>query len=220
MNTVIDHDTWSLRTTTAVLDSRTQEPEDRLLSILEASKFILPTENAWVGGPVTRNTPVPCWNDLIALGAQVFWVETEKPQNEIVKCADIEIPGCQMTRRRYRPVRARSMSFTAAATWLCAVSMDVADDREEEFNDWYSEEHVPRIATVPGVVSAGRFIAIEGYPRYLALYYTEGPAILMSPEYADATETPWTRRVRRFMRSVSRYVYRHSSLMRRGPGSS
>ncbi|MBB5158931.1 DUF4286 family protein [Saccharopolyspora phatthalungensis] len=33
----------------------------------------------------------------------------------------------------------------------------VSQDREEEFNDWYSRVHVPDVCAIPGVVGARRF---------------------------------------------------------------
>lgn len=57
----------------------------------------------------------------------------------------------------------------------------VSPDREEEFNRWYSEVHVPDVTAVPGVVSARRFKVsaevesafggeIAGGCRYLVIY--------------------------------------------------
>jgi len=52
--------------------------------------------------------------------------------------------------------------------------------REDEFNDWYTNQHVPDILRIPGFVAAKRFrIASEqvmaGQPKwkYLALYEVE-----------------------------------------------
>jgi hypothetical protein len=61
-------------------------------------------------------------------------------------------------------------------------------DREDEFNRWYDEQHVPDLLAVPGVVSAQRFALTdatgEGKPgwSYLALYEleTDDPDALMA----------------------------------------
>ncbi len=214
MNLPTDQDVGTeLWTTTALLNRRLSRPEDRLLSILTISAPRLTAENAWIGGPVPRNTRIPCWSDLIGSGAQILWVETMKGGTDPVGIDDFQMPDCEVRRRQYRALSPGSVALPRGAAWLCAVSMDVVSECEEEFNAWYSEEHVPRIAKVPGVVSAHRFIASDGFSRYLALYFVEGPSTLMSPDYAYATETPWTYRVRRSMRGVIRYVYRHSSLL-------
>lgn len=52
--------------------------------------------------------------------------------------------------------------------------------REEEFNRWYTEQHLPDVLRVPGVVSAQRFSRTEQQRKagphpwqYLALYNCE-----------------------------------------------
>ena len=46
--------------------------------------------------------------------------------------------------------------------------------RDEEFNAWYDDRHMPDVLAVPGFVSAERFISMtnEG-PKYLAIYEVE-----------------------------------------------
>ena len=41
---------------------------------------------------------------------------------------------------------------------------------EEEFQDWYDTGHFPERAAREGVLTARRFIAVSGWPRYLAIY--------------------------------------------------
>jgi hypothetical protein len=58
-------------------------------------------------------------------------------------------------------------------------SSPVSADREDEFNDWYDNIHVPEICAVPGFVSARRFKVPGtgegdgGLPEYLAIYEIE-----------------------------------------------
>ncbi|KAK7034500.1 hypothetical protein VNI00_012347 [Paramarasmius palmivorus] len=55
---------------------------------------------------------------------------------------------------------------------------------EEEFNDWYDNEHAPARLTVPGIVTAVRYKAIDHKPpSWLALYDTTGAEVLQSEEY-------------------------------------
>ena len=78
------------------------------------------------------------------------------------------------------------------AIWMVATRCtDPA--REEEFNRWYDEVHVPDILTIPHVVAAQRFRlardtsrssspwAAEDGPRYLAIYEldTDDPDIIL-----------------------------------------
>ena len=91
--------------------------------------------------------------------------------------------------------------------WLQLVMMNVEPANEDEFNDWYEMEHVARIAAVaPEFVSVQRLEAIEGAPRHHALWrLTERKAPERDP-WLSASETPWTTRIRRFMRDRRRYL--------------
>jgi hypothetical protein len=49
---------------------------------------------------------------------------------------------------------------------------------------------------VPGFLSAGRYVALKGSPKYLALYELEAPDVLRSPAFLDGVRfRPSTRRV-------------------------
>ena len=72
---------------------------------------------------------------------------------------------------------------------------DVAPAHEAEFNRWYDEEHLPLLASVPGVLRARRFRASAGTPRYLALYDLADPLAPRRPEWRAANETDWARRM-------------------------
>ena len=49
--------------------------------------------------------------------------------------------------------------------------------REKEFNDWYSDMHVPDMLEVPGMIRATRWVSAESkegqHRKYLALYEME-----------------------------------------------
>ena len=69
---------------------------------------------------------------------------------------------------------------------------------EEEFQDWYDTEHFPERATCEGFLTASRFICIDGWPRYLALYDLADANVLRGAAYAKiAVErySPWTHRI-------------------------
>jgi hypothetical protein len=75
--------------------------------------------------------------------------------------------------------------------------MEPAPSMEEEFNDWYDLEHVPQMLAVPGIDTATRFVAVDGWPRYLAIYDLEQFSVLRSDEYRAMTGshfTAWSRR--------------------------
>src|SRR2546430_9429251 len=58
------------------------------------------------------------------------------------------------------------------ATVLFVVKATITKDREEAFNRWYNDEHVPQVLQFKGVVSARRYKALEGEEKYqyMAVY--------------------------------------------------
>ena len=88
------------------------------------------------------------------------------------------------------------------------VSMNVDPAHEDEFNDWYNMEHIPHFNRLPGVIAARRFRAIEGEPRYVALYHVETTDIYATPAWMAANETPWILRMRRFQRDRTYFMFR------------
>jgi hypothetical protein len=87
------------------------------------------------------------------------------------------------------------------------VSMNVDPAQEEEFNDWYNMEHIPHFNRLAGVIAARRFRAIEGNPRYVALYHVENTGIYATPGWMAANETPWILRMRRFQRDRTYFMF-------------
>ena len=78
------------------------------------------------------------------------------------------------------------------------VTMQPPPTLEEEFNAWYDTEHVPERLAVPGILTALRFVCIDGHPRYLAMYDLENFQVMDSPAYlkvAHDKSSPWTKRV-------------------------
>ncbi len=96
------------------------------------------------------------------------------------------------------------------ATGLLAVWTDIAPEMEAEFNAWYDTEHIPERLSVPGFLSGLRFVAVEGQPKYLALYDLADETVLKSEAYLKLLKpgTPWTRRVAPNFRNSARGVYR------------
>ena len=46
--------------------------------------------------------------------------------------------------------------MATGASYIFMVSMDVAADKEDLFNEVYDQEHVPNLLRVPGVLAARR----------------------------------------------------------------
>lgn len=91
------------------------------------------------------------------------------------------------------------------------VAMTPDPEREDEFNDWYNTEHIPFFNQLPGVITARRFRAIAGSPKYVALYYIETIDIDATPEWMAIDETPWILRLRRFQRDRTYFLFNRRS---------
>ena len=57
---------------------------------------------------------------------------------------------------------------------------DVDPEYEAEFNRWYDEEHIEHLTAVPGFLNGGRYVALKGGPKYLAMYELEDHSVLRS----------------------------------------
>lgn len=79
-------------------------------------------------------------------------------------------------------------------TGLLMLWTDVDPEYEAEFNRWYNEEHIQRLLAVPGFLSAGRYVALKGGPKYLAMYELEEANVLRTSAFLDAVRykpSPW-----------------------------
>ncbi|MGE0799015.1 MAG: hypothetical protein AB7G13_16815 [Lautropia sp.] len=94
------------------------------------------------------------------------------------------------------------------ARWLQIVMMNVVPAAEHEFDDWYEQEHATRIAAAaPAFSAVSRFRAVAGNPQHLALWRLTDPTAPERDPWLAASETPWTQRIRRFMRDRRRLVF-------------
>jgi hypothetical protein len=79
-------------------------------------------------------------------------------------------------------------------TGLLMLWTDVDAEHEAEFNRWYNEEHIHHLLKVPGFLSAGRYEAFSGGPKYLAMYELEEPSVLRTQAFLDEVRfrpSPW-----------------------------
>jgi hypothetical protein len=91
---------------------------------------------------------------------------------------------------------------------LLLVMIDIDPAYEADFNRWYREEHYPERMACPGFLSGKRFVALEGEPKYLAIYELESPAVLESPEYRKiAPPSEWTQKLKPHFVKYLRNVY-------------
>ena len=101
-------------------------------------------------------------------------------------------------------------------TGLLMVWTDIDPEFEAEFNQWYDEEHIARLLQVPGFLSAGRYVAVKGAPKYLAMYELEDHNVLRSTAYLDSVKyqpspqrakTGTSRIGRNFLRTAYRQIF-------------
>lgn len=91
---------------------------------------------------------------------------------------------------------------------LLVVGLDPEPAYEEEYNAWYDEEHLPGLLPVPGVLRARRFRALDGSPRYLAVYELAAADVRHSASFERAIDTPWSTRMRRHCTRAVTAIYR------------
>jgi len=95
------------------------------------------------------------------------------------------------------------------AKYLYVVMMDIEPDKEAEFNQRYDGEHIPYLMDVPGVLSAARFkTAVDGVPKYLAIYEMTGPDVPDSAAFREAMNRgEWPQRIRPHTKNRSLALY-------------
>ena len=79
---------------------------------------------------------------------------------------------------------------------LLMVAINVTNENENDFNSWYTEEHIPALLAVPGVLSARRYKSNEGTHRYVAIYHLTKPDVTKTDAWSTAIDTPWSSRIR------------------------
>jgi hypothetical protein len=88
-----------------------------------------------------------------------------------------------------------------AAPNVLLVRLDITEEHDAEFNDWYNTDHLPALAGVPGVYGARRYRATAGSPRYLAVYELANADVRHTEAWRKAADSPWTMRIRRLYRN-------------------
>ena len=90
---------------------------------------------------------------------------------------------------------------------LLAVGQEPRPGYEDEFTRWMDGEHVPALGGVTGTLSAQRYEAVTGSPRFYALYYLTGTDVPVSAEWRAASDTPWRARMRDHTQGRVRTMY-------------
>ena len=162
----------------------------------EAAGGLTPTVQAFVGGVTDRASRAPSARHpargLVLIEAP-YADMTVLPHDLWASCP--APPAHEWVLEQIRPGGGPS---PADAGGLCISAMEVDRAIEDEFNEWYNEEHMPLMDAVPGMLSARRFVAISGLPRYVAVYHLASPDVYKERRWYEANQTPWIRRIHRF----------------------
>ena len=90
--------------------------------------------------------------------------------------------------------------------YLLVVNMDIDQDQEKRFNEWYDKEHIPALLGVPGVLSAHRY-KTEGSPKYSAIYELERPDVPESEAWNKAVERTSMKNAGLTSKNFTRTIY-------------
>lgn len=98
----------------------------------------------------------------------------------------------------------------ASASWHYVVETDVLPAKEDDFNAWYDQEHLPGLASVPGTVRAVRYASMWASPRYYACYDLVSADSLGNPAWLAVRNTSWSSRIRPVFRNTRRTMFRRA----------
>jgi len=91
-------------------------------------------------------------------------------------------------RNVYEEIFSYGSSSPQGAPYVLTVRVGVAPEKENEFNAWYNEDHIPALLKVGGVRSGKRYRAVEGTPKYLAVYELDNPEVIKSEAWVKARD--------------------------------
>jgi len=101
------------------------------------------------------------------------------------------------------------------------VASDIKVEDEADFNAWYDREHIEERVRMDGVISAARYCAVSGRPKYLGLYWAETIFAFDSPAYAHAfqNQTDWSRKTLPKMVAPTRRIGEVGASVGQGSGA-
>jgi len=88
-------------------------------------------------------------------------------------------------------------------------ALDFSNVAEDEFNDWYDQEHIPERQRVPGFLGCHRWLGADNAKHSVATYDLDSLAVLKSPSYlaiGGENLSPWSKRVTARCRRLLRFA--------------
>ncbi|MBL8303146.1 MAG: hypothetical protein JNM26_10270 [Ideonella sp.] len=168
---------------------------------------------AGVGSLLLRTRFRSCEDDAVLVrrlaGASGLWRALDGGE----VCVHGEVDPARLPADAERAILRCTLVMAGAAAgvvagWHYVVETDVLPEMEDEFNAWYTEEHLPGLAAVPGTVRAWRYRRVGDGPRYTACYDLATHETFGSPPWLAVRATPWSDRVRPAFRRTRRTMYR------------
>jgi hypothetical protein len=103
---------------------------------------------------------------------------------------------------------------------LLVVMLEPHEGYDELVNRWYDDEHLAERLEVPGILSARRYVAVEGEPKYLAMYELDTPAVVQGERYLEQKRqpTPLTEEVEAHAQMIRAVYVEITPRMAGGPG--
>jgi hypothetical protein len=92
------------------------------------------------------------------------------------------------------------------------VETDVLPENVDALNDWYTQEHLPGLAAVPGTIRAARYVRLSGSPKFYACYDLVALDVLESEAWLAVRYTEWSSRVRPMFRNTVRTKFRRMDM--------
>jgi len=106
----------------------------------------------------------------------------------------------------FRQIFAHGAPPAKDAEFVLMVRLNTPAGREQAFNNWYNEDHIPALVGVPGVYCARRYEAVEGDPKYLAIYEMRDGAATKSAEWEEARNYGRTAQIRPYLKDLDAIV--------------
>lgn len=107
------------------------------------------------------------------------------------------------------PPVARADDLGVCGEFLQCVWWAPPEDAVDDFNAWYTEEHLPMLMKVPGWLRARRFRLVDGGgPAFVAIHDLETDQVFSHPAHDASLNTPWRDRVVQVRKAYDRRLYR------------